>query len=252
MVPGLTSNEFQPIAKPQTLCVTFHDKTNFIMSDKIEPVEANTEVTDTSEKVPAKKESVWNSLEIVKILVALMTPLAIFIFTKQTNEKFDQSNKLQDNNKRVFENRQIFYDKVGIILNDIYCYHMYVGHWKELTPTDIIKKKRTLDQLVYTYSPYFDTTFKPAYDSFMTATFKPYVKMGGDAKIRSEAQIHYDYCKKDSTLNDSEFPEKFTDEDNRTAVFKTYFALLKEMAKELNLIVDYSIYKMPDQKPLPK
>jgi hypothetical protein len=221
------------------------------MSDKIEPAETNTEVVETAPENPTKK-STWNSLEVVKILVALLTPIAIFVFTKQTNEKLDQNNKLLDNNKRVFENRQTFYDKVGTLLNDFYCYHMYVGHWKDMTPSDIVKKKRTLDQLVYTYSPYFDTTFKPAYDAFMTATFKPYQKMGGDAKIRSEYKVHLDYCKKDSILNETEFAEKFSEEDNRTQVFNTYFSLLKEIAKELNLSVDYSIYKMPDQKPDPK
>ncbi|WP_205514135.1 hypothetical protein [Longitalea arenae] len=221
------------------------------MLGKNEHRETNTRVSRTTIEPPPEK-GVWNSLEVVKILVALLTPIAIFVFTKQTNEKLDQNNKLLHNNNRVFENRQAFYDKVGTLLNDLYCYHIYVGHWKDITPLDIIKKKRILDQIVYTYSPYFDTPFKSAYDAFMTATFKPYQKMGGDAKIRSEYKVHFDYCKKDSSMKETEFAEMFSEEDNRTQVFNTYFSLLKEIAKELNLTVDYSIYKMPDQKPDPK
>jgi hypothetical protein len=222
------------------------------MEDKNQSAIANTEVNETSSETPNKRQSVWNSLELAKIFVALLIPIAIFTFTKQTNERFDQSNKLQDNNKRVFENRQAFYDKVGTVLNDFYCYHMYVGHWKEMTPSEIIKKKRTLDQLVYTYSIYFDTLFKPRYDSFINAIFQPYQGMGDDARIRSEYKVHFDYCKTDSSLNEESFANKFTGEDNRTEVFSAYFSLLKEIAKELNLTVDYSIYKKPDLKPKTK
>lgn len=216
------------------------------MADKFVSQDNTTEIVETSNR------NVWNSLELTKILVGLLTPIAIFIFTKQTNERLDLSNKIQDNNKRVFENRQKFYDQVGTTLNDFYCYHLYVGHWKDLSPIDIVKKKRTVDQLVYTYSPFFDKEFKLAYDAYMTAIFQPYAKMGGDAKIRSESIIHKDYFKSDSAIWKDKWTENFTEEDNRKEVFDTYFALLQEIGQELNLKVDYTVGKMPNQRPDPK
>src|ERR1700754_3371787 len=87
-------------------------------------------------------KSVWNSLEISKLLVSLLTPIAIVWFTAQSDKNFRNSDHLQENEKRVFEYRQKVYDSVSYALNDFLCYELYIGNWKELSPAEIIGKKR--------------------------------------------------------------------------------------------------------------
>lgn len=186
-----------------------------------------------------KTKSVWNSLEITKIFVGLLTPIAIFLFTWQTNKNINESNKIEDNNKRVFQQRQDIYNKIGPLLNDIYSYYMYVGQWKQLSPIDIIKNKRELDKIIYTNIPYFDTasSFLESYNSFMNAAFSTYQGWGKDALLRTNSRLHYAAIDTSLIRWQSEWNSMFTEQDNRTEIKAFYFALLRHVSAELNLEV---------------
>ncbi len=128
-----------------------------------------------------KEKSEWTSLEITKILVGAMTPLLIAYFGFHLNSKADARAEQLDAQaqmraeriaqfERVTQKRVELWDEVGPRLNDIYAYLMYVGHWKEIDAAHIVKKKREVDKLVYSYQSFFSQEFHRAYSDFMKAS----------------------------------------------------------------------------------
>ncbi len=181
--------------------------------------------------------SVWNSLERSKIIVGLLTPIAIFLFTWQTNKNINESNKIEDNNKRVFQQRQDIYNKIGPLLNDIYSYYMYVGQWKQLSPIEIIEHKREIDKIIFTNIPYFDTASKfiKSYTTFMEAAFRTNQGWGKDAFLRTNWELHRSAFDTNLIKWNNTWNSGFTGEDNRIELKAQYFSLLRQVSSELNL-----------------
>src|ERR1035437_2870580 len=84
----------------------------------------------TAKKDALAKESHWNSLEIVKLLVGLLTPIAIAVATYQYNAHKDIEVQKEERLKRVVAKRVELWDQIAPNMNDIYCYFLYVGRWK--------------------------------------------------------------------------------------------------------------------------
>lgn len=186
-----------------------------------------------------KKPEVWNSLERAKIFVGLLTPIVIVIITLSINYNINESNKNEEHNKRIFQERQNIYTKIGPLLNDIYCYIMFVGHWKQLSPFDIIERKRELDKTIYISTPYFDSAsvFLKYYNNFIDAAFKAGQGWGKDAMLRSNSKLHETAIDTAVLKWNQKWDSFFTGEDNREQVRDSYFALLRQVSTELDLEV---------------
>ena len=72
-------------------------------------------------------EAPWNSLEIAKLAVSLITPILVLILGIVINNSIK-------NAERSTSLRSEIYKTVGGDLNDIYSYLAFVGGWKEYTP----------------------------------------------------------------------------------------------------------------------
>jgi len=132
----------------------------------------------------SKEDVLWNSLETWKFIVSALTPLvggilAILIFKLRKD-----SEKKEWANKKVIEKRLDFYDKIASSLNDLYCYYYRVGNWKEITPIEIITKKRILDKEFRIYSHIFKQDILVNYRAFIDNCFLTYTGAGNDAKIK--------------------------------------------------------------------
>jgi hypothetical protein len=184
-----------------------------------------------------EKPKVWNSLERTKIFVGLLTPIAILMITLSINKSINENNLKVEHDKRIYQQRQEIYSKIGPLLNDIYSYNMYVGLWKQLSPQDIINHKRELDKIIYTNIPYFDTAsvFLNCYNDFMKETFKTGRGWGKDAALRTDMILHKRAIDKTFVKWIDKWNENFTNEDNRENVKRTYFALLRQVSTELDL-----------------
>lgn len=120
----------------------------------------------------------------------LLGPLvaAVFgIWVMKLTKRIEQN---QWRNQKLIEKRIAIWDEIGPIVNDIYCYCKRIGSWKEMTPKDIIAKKRIADKAADISRPYFSDQFFWAYKNFTGATFVPYQAHGTDAKIRSVLWEH--------------------------------------------------------------
>lgn len=189
------------------------------------------------------KKTLWNSLEIAKIVVAVLTPLALFIFTYQVNKTQSLNTDAKENEIRkenqererfaqVTKQRIQLWAEISPLMNDLYCYFLYVGHWKEISPEQALLTKRKLDKLIFSNSPFFSPEFLKKYNVFMSSAFKTANGWGQDAKLESSPIRDLDKGKEHMF-------ERIGDgfAENTEKIYDSYFAWLTYAAKEMDLEV---------------
>jgi len=122
--------------------------------------------------------------ETLKIISSLFMPVVLLIlgvWLKQIAAKHEKRASLND---RIIEKRIAVYEKVGTDLNDIYVFLLRVGHWKQLTPEEVLEKKRQIDKVMYVNKPYWSEAAFGAFETFMQTAFETYTGIGEDAKFR--------------------------------------------------------------------
>jgi hypothetical protein len=184
-------------------------------------------------------QPIWNSLEIVKLLASLLTPillLLISIWVARLTERFKVA---LWTNQKVIEKRIDVYDKLAPMLNDLYCYFCYVGNWKEFTPIQIIEIKRKLDKTFYIYNALFSSEFSRLYFYFIHLCFETYTGPGKNAKLRTFIAGQVENRKNIPTIKwDDAWDEMFSESREVTRTEKIqegYDALMACFAKELGI-----------------
>ena len=107
--------------------------------------------------------AVWNSLEITKVLISMITPIIIVLMGYWLNKTIRRFEQLQWANRKVIEQRLKLYEELAPILNDLLCFYQFIGHWKELTPPQVVDKKRLLDKQVHVHRALFSEDFYKKY-----------------------------------------------------------------------------------------
>lgn len=130
-------------------------------------------------------KSPWNSLEIAKLLVSIVTPLVVVIMGFWIQSTIAEQNHAYKARERLADRRLAIYEQVSGQLNRIYCFIEDVGTWKEESPESIIKFKRHLDNVMYTNQAIWSPSTFKAYLDYMDAAFATYQGVGIDAKIRT-------------------------------------------------------------------
>lgn len=193
------------------------------------------------------KPSAWNSLEICKLASAVLTPMTVLLLgcviwsgQREIVQHWErdqiEQRKVADaearERERLRDVRFSIHREVAPLLNDIFSYHFYVGAWKELSPADVIAKKRKLDSLMYSNMPLFTPGFFKLYHSFMAQSFRGAGNHLGESRIRSNIE-----CRLPHLDNASErWRNYFTHEDNRPSICLTYTTLVGRMSEELLLL----------------
>ncbi|PKD39129.1 hypothetical protein CWO84_15480 [Methylomonas sp. Kb3] len=170
----------------------------------------------------------WESLEIAKLGVSLVTPVLVLILGIIINNSIKTS-------ERATALRSEIYKTVGGDLNDIYSYLAFVGCWKEMTPLEIIAKKRAVDKAMYTYKPFFSNELFHTYETFMEEAFAPYGGSGKDARIRSDISTADGDRQSHSKEWEVEWGDRFTKERNKLAQDQAYNRFLEQLARDLAL-----------------
>ena len=180
--------------------------------------------------------SPWNSLEVMKLLVAVLTPLFIAYIGYQLTTIQSDVIRVKDEqiseNKRVREFRLDIYKQAGPLLNDIFAYQAYVGSWKEFTPKLMIEKKRKLDTIMYSHQSLFSHPFFGAYREFMEQAFQSAGGWNTDAKLRTVSKCRKNYTDEPNVV----WSSRFTGEDNRRKVCLAYRRLVDRLSTELLLM----------------
>lgn len=173
-------------------------------------------------------ESPWNSLELAKLAASLVTPVLVLVLGIVINNSIKSG-------ERSTALRSEIYKTIGGDLNDIYSYLAFVGGWKDLTPLDVVAKKRAVDKAMYTYKPFFTPELFNTYETFMSEAFQPYGGAGKDARIRSDITTGDG----DRRLHGKEWQDawedRFTKERNEAAQREAYDHFLGQLARDLRL-----------------
>jgi len=143
----------------------------------------------------------WNSLEITKIAISASIPMIVVVVGYILNRNIKKLDKKHWTNQKILEKRLIIYDEIVPILNDILCFHCYIGNWKDIPVAMIIKNKRILDKEINIYAPLFPDDIVAKYNTFIAKCYQTNTGWGNDAKINS------------SYIRRSEFSNEWNDED---------------------------------------
>lgn len=130
----------------------------------------------------------WNSLEVVKLIVGVLTPLSVAAFGWFISRRLKRLELVQWTNQKLIEKRLALYDAAAPLLNQLLCFYTWVGHWKDISPDDVIKAKRELDKTFHIYRHLFDDDVYGAYHAYIQALFETHTGAGQDARIRSHIQ----------------------------------------------------------------
>jgi len=140
--------------------------------------------------------SAWNSLEVAKLLVSVLTPLllvGIGYLINQAGRRVQESQManqrlLEDaqwGNRKLIERRLDLYGDMAPRLNDLLCFFTFVGDFKEIAPDDAVAIKRQLDKAFYVNRFLFSDSFSALYGRFMSACFRTFTGSGRNALLRS-------------------------------------------------------------------
>jgi hypothetical protein len=173
--------------------------------------------------------SSYSNLDIVRLAIDALTPILVLvlgIFVTSSLKKGERSTDL----------RSEIYKTIGMDLNDIYCYLSFVGGWKELSPIDVIARKRSVDRAIFTYRPFFSEELFITYQKFMHESFRPYGRAGIDACIRSDVESsNGDRRRHCNNKWDPGWENRFTKEQNHEAQREAYAKFLEQLARDLKL-----------------
>jgi hypothetical protein len=172
------------------------------------------------------------NIDFWKLVVSLMTPIIVIIIGYVINRSIQKRTSVTERKVKLF-------DETAPKLNSLYCYFLFIGNWKELTPPDILKIKRELDQTMHINRFLFLKEFFDLYKRFMDACFKTFTGVGEDAKIRTplesadgdRRQVYPGEWQSDW---DRMFAEKSWWVDP-SEIHKSYHHLMKLFARELGM-----------------
>ena len=134
--------------------------------------------------------SAWNSLEVAKLVVGALTPLTVAllgIWVARATRRLEASQWV---NQKLIEKRIGLLEEILPRLNDLYCYFEWIGNWKELSPADVIQRKRELDKTFFANQAFFSASTITTYQEFGRILFKTYAAPGVNALLRTAMESH--------------------------------------------------------------
>src|SRR5262245_32307800 len=125
-------------------------------------------------------------LEYARLGVAALTPvmtLVVGILVVHLGTKLDTTKQLQ---AELLRKRLRLFEEIAPKLNDMHCFFLAVGHWAELNPEEVIKRKRAIDRSVHVNRYLFRSDFWDAYQRFEHAHFEMFAAVGKPARLRMD------------------------------------------------------------------
>lgn len=136
------------------------------------------------------KQSAKDWTDHAKVVAELLAPLTTAFFGIWILLITKRLERAQWYNQKLVEKRIEVWDRVGAPINDIFCYCIRVGRWKQFEPPKVIEKKRTADQQIYLSRPYFSPQFFRCYQAFIHSCFETFQGHGEDAKLKTAIDEH--------------------------------------------------------------
>jgi hypothetical protein len=93
---------------------------------------------------------------------------------------------------------------------------------------DIISDKRDVDEIIFTYQPFFSERFIYIYKDLEAKFFRQFNGWGKDARLRSTVTHRKEFYVGDGKTQgwNADWDSRFMDEDNTDAIRKSYSAFI--------------------------
>jgi hypothetical protein len=128
-------------------------------------------------------------LKYAQLAVSALTPLVVGFFLVHIGAKLDVTKQLH---QELLRKRLQLFEEVAPKINDVFCFFQAIGHWADLSPDDIIKRKRAIDRLIQVNRYLFRSDFWQAYQQFEIAHFEMFATVGRPAKLRLDLKHVHD------------------------------------------------------------
>src|SRR5262245_26093560 len=125
-------------------------------------------------------------MEFARLGVAALTPimtLVVGILVVHLGTKLDATKQLH---AELLRKRLTLFEDIAPKLNDMHCFFLAVGHWAELTPEEVIRRKRAIDRAIQINRYLFRSDFWEAYQRFEQAHFEMFAAVGQPARLRMD------------------------------------------------------------------
>jgi hypothetical protein len=136
--------------------------------------------------MPEQLASPWNSLEIAKLGMGLLTPVVVALVGWLVSRQLARQSRHWQTQQRLADRRLQAYDGIRSQLNRIFCFVEDIGTWKEDNPETIIGYKRLIDPTMHSQRAIWAPDTFQAFLGYMDSAFEPYQGVGTDAKIRTK------------------------------------------------------------------
>lgn len=181
--------------------------------------------------------SEWTSLEIVKLLVAFLTPVFLFVLGVMVTRAARRVESAQWASRKLIERRLELHQKLAPLLNDLLCFFTWRGHFREIAPPRAIAIKRELDKTVYANQQLFSEEFAAHYKAFLQLLFYHWRGVGKDAELRvSKTKLRAE--RGEDTKWEPEWDRLFVAESQASdpvSVVHAYERLMDHFADELGV-----------------
>ncbi len=107
--------------------------------------------------------------------------LIVGIIVVHLGTKLDATKQLH---AELVKKRLNLFEEIAPKLNDVFCFYQAIGHWAELNPEEIIKRKRSIDRAIQVNRYLFHTEFWDEYQRFERAHFDMFAAVGRPARLR--------------------------------------------------------------------
>jgi hypothetical protein len=179
----------------------------------------------------------WNSLEAVKLVVSVLTPIIILWLGIRVRDAARRVEQAQWTNQKLIERRLALHQELAPGLNDLLCFFTFVGHFRELDPPKVLPIKRELDKTFHANEQLFSGVLRQRYRDLMKTCFDMSATWGADAKLRA-SRTKLQGERGDDAAWDEQWNERFVSASEASSPHKVkeaYNALMASFAEDLGV-----------------
>jgi hypothetical protein len=177
----------------------------------------------------------WNSLEVAKLIVSAVTPIVVVGLGVVISRAARRLEHADWANRTLIERRLELYDKMAPLLNDLFCFFQFRGHFRDVEPPDAIAHKRQLDKIFYVNRFLMSEEFYRLYGDFISSCFKMHLGKGEDAKLRANKEDHREERVSWNTEWDHYYVEDESEMRSRGTVREKYEDVMRCFAREIGV-----------------
>jgi hypothetical protein len=127
-------------------------------------------------------------LEYARLGVSALTPVMTGLVGMLIVRVGHRMSRNQQLHGELMRKRLTLFEDIAPKLNDIFCFYHAVGHWAELSPEEVIKRKRAIDRVIQVNRYLFRSEFWQAYKTFEEAHFEMFSAPGQPARLRLDME----------------------------------------------------------------